>query len=143
MNYEDLVEQVNHLKMEMRKMNDNAKAKHDQLKKKIAEQNTQLYALQSHFQTVKLCLDVYIDNSKHIKTDYKTVSNKFAEIANSLTILFQYMEKTQAHEERLAIVESKIEHSSVNNLEISNIPLFSTPDFESSTFENMSPFFLE
>jgi hypothetical protein len=143
MNYEDLVEQVNHLKMEMRKMNDNAKAKHDQLKKKIAEQNTQLYALQSHFQTVKLCLDVYIDSSKNIKTDYKTISNKFAEIANSLTILFQYMEKTQAHEERLAIVESKIENSSVNNLEISNIPLFSTPDFESSTFENMSPFFLE
>ena len=143
MNYEDLVEQVNHLKMELRKMNDNSKAKHEQLKKKIAEQNTQLYALQSHFQTVKLCLDVYIDTSKHIKSDYKTVSNKFAEISNSLHILFQYMEKTQAHEERLAILESKTEQSSAQNLEISNIPLFATPEFESSTFENMSPFFLE
>ena len=53
------------------------------------------------------------------------------------------MEKTQAHEERIAILESKTETSFVNNLEISNIPLFSTPDFESSSFENMSPFVLE
>jgi hypothetical protein len=143
MNYEELTEQVNHLKMELRKLNDNSKAKHEQLKKKISEQNSQLFALQSHFQTVKLCLDVYIDTSKNIKTDYKNVSQKLTDISNHLHILYEFMEKTQLQEERIKILESKVEHSSLNNLEISNIPLFSTPDFEPSTFENMSPFFLE
>lgn len=54
----------------------------EHLKKTTKEQQAQNHALQSHFNTYKTCVDVFIDTMKQLKVEYKSLLTKTFELEN-------------------------------------------------------------
>lgn len=135
----DIQSQIDDLIFNFNKYKTTSNSKFKTLQQKFDEQQSIYHAQTSHFNTMKRCLDVYVDTMKQLRFEYQTLKYhvKLLEEQNIDPNLFSSLkENSELHTQKIHLLENKIntlEHEISANRFISE-PLNSNSNFNPSAF---------